>query len=381
MTIPFSRVRAWMFETALPFWAANGIDKAHGGVLETLDFAGQPSGVAFKRLRVASRQVYSFAHAAELGWAPGKDLAHQIFADMARQAWLGPEQGWARRLTREGAVLDASPDLYDLAFALFACAWALKATAAPKAHALGHATLDFIEAKMAHPTGLGFHHALPATGPRLQNPHMHLCEAGLAAYAATGETRFADLARKMAGLCLSHFNNADSGALYEYFDADWRPVQGDEGRLVEPGHQLEWAWILAQCQTQLGLDVGDRPEMLVASAERFGVDMASGATFNAVRDDGTVIDGGSRTWPNTERLKGLLAIFERGGPLSPGIAQTTELLLNRYLAVAPAGTWMDTFDADGRPAAKDVPASTLYHVFLAFAELLRLEPKLKATRA
>jgi mannose/cellobiose epimerase-like protein (N-acyl-D-glucosamine 2-epimerase family) len=48
------------------------------------------------------------------------------------------------------------------------------------------------------------------------------------------------------------------------------------------------------------------------------------------------------------------------------------LLLERYLAHTPHGTWMDAFDADGRPVATTIPASTLYHLFLAFAEVLRV---------
>ena len=41
------------------------------------------------------------------------------------------------------------------------------------------------------------------------------------------------------------------------------------------------------------------------------------------------------------------------------------------LALKPDGTWIDAFDGEGRPVVKSVPASTLYHVFLAFAEVLR----------
>ena len=36
------------------------------------------------------------------------------------------------------------------------------------------------------------------------------------------------------------------GFLREFFDADWRPAAGEDGRLVEPGHQFEWAWLLAR---------------------------------------------------------------------------------------------------------------------------------------
>ena len=51
---------------------------------------------------------------------------------------------------------------------------------------------------------------------------------------------------------------------------------------------------------------------------------------------------------------------------------TLKLLFERYLGREPAGTWMDAFDESGMPLNKTVPASTLYHVFLAFAEVLRI---------
>jgi mannose/cellobiose epimerase-like protein (N-acyl-D-glucosamine 2-epimerase family) len=55
-----------------------------------------------------------------------------------------------------------------------------------------------------------------------------------------------------------------------------------------------------------------------------------------------------------------------------------QLLLNRYLAVEPMGGWLDAFDKSGQPTAKAMPTSTLYHLFLAFAEVLRVADRLKA---
>jgi mannose/cellobiose epimerase-like protein (N-acyl-D-glucosamine 2-epimerase family) len=46
--------------------------------------------------------------------------------------------------------------------------------------------------------------------------------------------------------------------------------------------------------------------------------------------------------------------------------------VNRYLAHEPRGTWIDAFDAEGKSVVSTIPASTLYHVFLAFAEVLRV---------
>jgi len=53
-------------------------------------------------------------------------------------------------------------------------------------------------------------------------------------------------------------------------------------------------------------------------------------------------------------------------------------LLNRYLAVEPLGGWLDAFNQAGQPTAKAMPTSTFYHLFLAFAEVLRVADRLKA---
>jgi mannose/cellobiose epimerase-like protein (N-acyl-D-glucosamine 2-epimerase family) len=41
------------------------------------------------------------------------------------------------------------------------------------------------------------------------------------------------------------------------------------------------------------------------------------------------------------------------------------------------GLWIDAFDASGQPVATAIPTSTFYHLFLAFAEILRIAPRLK----
>jgi mannose/cellobiose epimerase-like protein (N-acyl-D-glucosamine 2-epimerase family) len=80
-----------------------------------------------------------------------------------------------------------------------------------------------------------------------------------------------------------------------------------------------------------------------------------------------------RCWPQTEGLKAVLSFAERGeGWAVKEAALFANGLLGRYLATNPRGLWQDQFDAAGQGLTKQVPASTLYHVFLAFAELLRV---------
>ena len=362
-----------MFERALPFWARNGIDSANGGYVEQLTLDGRDAGVAFKRTRVTARQIYTFSHAHILGWNGGGDLAATGVDFMINRAWQGPDKGFARTISRKGEVIDPTPDLYDHAFALFAFAWRHRAHRDMQSRDWMHRTLDFIETHMDHHSGAGFWHEMPPTGWRLQNPHMHLTEACLASLEASGEARFAEASGRLVKLFQTRLLDRSTGMLPEYFTDDWRRVPGEEGRLVEPGHMMEWAWILNQARKLIGSDTADDIRGLAGLAERIGVDPASGITYNAVRNDGTPLDKGSRTWPNTERIKAAVALYELDG-VDPArvIDEAGGLLLSRYLTRDPMGTWMDAFDANGHDAARVVPASTLYHIFLAFAEVLRI---------
>lgn len=375
MSLPFDEVRRWLFSEALPLWADAGLDRVHGGFHETLDFRGAPGGSAFKRVRVVARQIYVYSHASLMGFGDGARVADHGMRFLTECAWQG-DGGWARSLTPEGAVRDPTPDLYDQAFVLFALAWRYKACGDEGARDFALRTLDVIERRFRHPLGEGFLNAIPPEGPRQQNPHMHLLEAALAAHEAFSDERFATLAEELTALFTRRLFDQETGTLAEFFDEDWSRAAGEAGRRVEPGHHFEWAWILNERQRLLGGDMPPYIEALVAFAERYGIS-AAGFAVDAVRDDGSVVEGGSRTWPNTERIKGHLALFERIGrdPSAP-VARATRLLLDRYFDVPVRGGWMDRFDASGAGIAKDMPTSTFYHVFLAFAELLRLEPRL-----
>lgn len=373
----FDRMRRWLFEAALPKWAAIGFDPTHGGAIEALDPSGRaPAPEAFMRTRVTARQIYVFSHAAMLGWPHGDALAAQATAFLAQRR--SPDGGWPRRLTPAGTPLDPTPDLYDIAFVLFALGWRVRASGDETARRLAAETVGYVTQRMRHPNGRGFLHAVPAAGPRVQNPHMHLLEAALVCFEATGEPIYAELADELTELFETCFYDPATGTLGEHFDEDWRRQPGDLGRQVEPGHMFEWAWILAQRQRLLGGDHTASIRALVAHAEAIGVDRDTGLVFNVVRDDGQPIDRGSRTWPNTERMKGWLALFElTGADPMRAVRQSGTVLFDRYLSAPVIGAWRDRIDADGRLLEGPVPASTFYHVFLAFAEALRLQPALE----
>lgn len=371
-SIPFAEIRSWIFESALPLWMKIGIDERSGHFVEKTDFDGKPMLDGARRMRVAGRQTYVFSHALTLGYGAAAD-ASLFGANALDRLYLGPERGWPRTYDATGAPLDCTPDLYDLAFVLFGYAWRHRATGDAASQLGAHRALDFIDARLRAP--VGYWHASPVVGSRLQNPHMHLLEACLAAHEATGAPRFVNTARDIVALFRSAF--FDGQTLAEYFDSDWKREPGERGRCIEPGHHYEWTWILTQYARATGEDTLREATLLTDFAERHGFNAVSGRVSMSVRDDGEAIDASSRTWPNTERIKAHLALFEAGGadPREP-VAHSTRVLLDQYLATDRRGLWVDHFDANGRAIADSVPASTLYHIFLAFAEVLRLEPKL-----
>jgi len=381
MTIAFDRVQDWMFNIALPFWASVGFDGDDKGFVEHLTLAGVPADVSFKRTRVQARQIYVYSHAHLLGWeGPALERARAGYEFMTRSGWL-PEGGWAARLGRDGGIVDPTLDFYDQSFMLFALAWYRRASGDTGVDAWIDRSLTALE-RLAKTGGRGYHALLPPPAEAVQNPHMHLLEALLELFKTTGEERFASAARDVAELFTTTFYDAASQTLAEYYDQDWRRAPGVRGRIVEPGHHFEWAWLLHHCQRLTGLDVRDAALGLFAFAETHGVDPATGLTFDEVLDDGSVHQGDHRAWPQTEALKAHLAMAEfENKPDLKRIAQITDNILDRYLSVTPAGAWVDHLTADGRPRVDKVPTSTLYHVFLAFAELLRLRERLEGKDA
>jgi len=367
------RFATWMRDEALPLWSRAGLCP-DGGVVERMSLAGAPERPGFKRVRVHARQLYVFAHAHCLG-IPGMIEAAGAAAQFLIDHGRGDDGGWVVAMGERGGVVDGEQDLYDQAFVILALAWWGKASGDARAIALARETLAMIEARFARDDGRGFLARLPDRGTAHQNPHMHLFEAVLALHAiAPDEASEAACARLRR-----HFDDclfdAATGTLGEHFTMDWQPAEGAAGQLVEPGHHYEWAWLLAMAERQ-GFGVAESAATrLFTFAEAHGLvadDAGRILIYDGVDRGGAVVDAAHRSWPQTERLKALAVRGEQSGaPDYAGIAGALEALWHYYLAPAPAGCWIDHIDAARMPKASAVPASTLYHLFLAHAELVR----------
>ncbi len=383
MTVTDERIRTWLRESALPLWSSTGLDDRNGGFFDDLTLAGEAIENAPKRLRVQARQVYVFSHAHLLGWAPAAgqasplDAATNGFDFMTAHYWRDEPGGFVYAVDRTGAVTDPRVGLYEQAFALFACAWYLRASGDARAKIWAERILSFIDADLADSTSGGYFDNLSRDLPRRQNPHMHLLEALLALHQATGDEGALARARDLVALFRQRFLDPATGTLGEFFDASWSPVGGTAGQIVEPGHHYEWTWLLYHYGAVSGEDCGREADALYRFAEQHGVDREPGATEGLVYDSvlrrGVDLDDYKRLWGQTEAIKAQTARIEFAG--DPAAPARLENLLDRLFdchLLDETGLWREHLKRDGTPLRDTVPATSLYHLFLALTEVLRV---------
>ncbi|WBT06419.1 AGE family epimerase/isomerase [Brevundimonas vesicularis] len=347
-----TRVSNWLFDHALPLWAERGVD-AQGRFFEQLDFHGRPVTGLRRRTRVQARQVYVFCEAAALGWEQGRAVARagldQLISSGRRDDGL-----WVAATDDDLVAVDDAPDLYDLAFVLFALAAAHRVLDDARARPLALETLAAIDRLMASPHG-GWEEALPPRLPRRQNPHMHMLEAMLAWQAIAPDPAFEAAARASLDLCKHRF--LIDGAIREYFTEDWS-ADPATGHVIEPGHLEEWAWLLQQAGG--GSDLA--AALHLRAAEQGYRD---GFATREIGPTGEVLDGGRRLWAQTEAIRTGLSFGDAG------VSRLIAAVFDTHLATAVSGLWVDSYDAQGRSHDTAAPASSLYHLMSAFSELLR----------
>jgi mannose/cellobiose epimerase-like protein (N-acyl-D-glucosamine 2-epimerase family) len=271
----------------------------------------------------------------------------------------------------DGRAVDNSRDLYNTAFAIFGLAHAGRALKDAAHIAEAEKLVSWLEQTWRVPQG-GFQEGDVAPAPpRRQNPHMHLFEAFLALHAATNNPAHLARAGAIANLFGSKLYDSASGTLPEYFGVTWQPLDGDKGRIREPGHHFEWTWLLEQHRLTGGEDMSAAADRLLAFGEQHGVDAATGLIFDELDVDSAPLTRISRLWPHTERIKGNLAVWRRTND-SHALARALAAydVLSTYLDTPVAGLWRDRREVGGDFVDEPAPASSFYHIILALKELI-----------
>lgn len=345
-----AELKAWLFDHALPLWWDVGVDRVHGGFAERIDLAGR-AVAGPRRVRVAARQTWVFATAGELGWSgPWREaVTHGV---RALETYARPDGLYGILADAEGRLIDDSPAPYEQAFALLALSAAQQALGGDfEAHAV-RLRKTLLATGIVRPDG-----GVLERDSLQANPMMHLFEALQAWTRISDDPAWAALASAIATSALTRMiDPATGGALCEQYAPDWAPRPDAD---VEPGHQLEWGWLLLAHGAG-----GDAARRLIEIGETRGVER--GVAIFSLDRDLSPRDRSARLWAQTERLHAH-AVAGRWDDIPPAVEG-----LRQFLGVPVPGTWRDRLLPDGSFVEEAAPASSLYHIVSAAAALDRV---------
>lgn len=361
-----NRLAFWLRTAALPIWATLGLSQ-DGAFVEQLKLDGRFAASPV-RARVSPRQAYVYCQAGTLNWpGPWRQIVKQGLKRYEQTHRL--ENGLYRATVDEsGHPLDDVAVLYDQAFVLLALSSAQTSGLTEAAREQATRLRDRLDV-FALPEG-GWHSG--CARPYQANALMHLLEAALAWEAVDPDPAWRSVSNEVVELALTRFIDREGGFLREFFTETWTPIEGDDGHLVEPGHQFEWAWLLTVWGSMRGareaLDVSRR----LYAAGRRGIDDRRNVALNALNDDFSTRDETARLWPQCEWLKAALLLAERaeGATRAAFVSDATRALKALQSYLTPAGLWRDKMLSDGSFVDEPAPASSFYHIMSAYDQLV-----------
>jgi mannose/cellobiose epimerase-like protein (N-acyl-D-glucosamine 2-epimerase family) len=308
--------RRWLRSEAdrlFRFYEAASLD-TQGGFF-TLDDSGAPMpAVTEKPLHQTARM----AHCAAIGVLLGRPGAYDLLDHAMAALWMrhrDPVHGGYLWSFDADGPRDRQKLAYGHAFVLLA---------ASSAKCAGHPQADRLLADIAEVLRARFWEArygasaeefgedwAPFSDYRGQNANMHLTEALMAAFEATGEADFLARAESIADLILNRRARAAGWRVPEHYRSDWTVDLDYRGSDMfrpfgyTPGHALEWTRLALQLSALGGRRLSWLPEAaagLFAQAVAQGWDAERGGLYYTLNYDGSPRVRDRLWWPICEGI-------------------------------------------------------------------------------
>jgi len=364
------RLQHWIQDAALPLWTSRGINPQNHANYERLLPDGLVDFTASTRVRVQSRQIFFYAAAYERGWCPqGKDIALNMMQFILAEAkHPSAKAGFSHLFDPNWKLVEHKQDLYDHAFHLLALGWSYRISKNADYLLEAKKVIAHLDEQFGAVNG-GWTEGDYDYACRRQNPHMHLFEAFMALYEASGDGAFLARASEMFGLFQAHFFDENQQVLFEFFQDDWQLLEGKKGQQVEPGHMMEWVWLVDWYSRLTGRPVTKYADALYNNGMAKGIS-TSGLVYDAITPNGEIMDGNKRCWGITELIKASLVQIRYGHRDAETVAcEAVDDLFKYYLCASTPGSYVDQRGINDEIVVDTAPASSLYHIIVAAMEL------------
>lgn len=325
-----SRDHRWLRQHAiglLNFYYPDCIDHRYGGYISQLsDHDGHIYDGRSKLLVATARFVYNFSVGDRLD---GPDWCHSaathgvdFLLDVHRQ-----DDGGYPWLLEGREVADGKRTAYGHAFVLFALSTAANADV-PRAAGHIDETVALIDEHFWEPEHGLCRGELDADwnsteSYRGQNANMHMCEAFIAAYEATGDDAHLERAYTIAEILALDLADAGDGLLWEHYTEDWKhdwtynedqPTHLFRPYGYQPGHLVEWAKLLCHLAEYRDEDwLVDRAKHFFDAATDHGWDDEHGGFVYNFDRDGDVIADEKYYWKHAEAFAAAARLADRTG--------------------------------------------------------------------
>ncbi|MCQ8877590.1 AGE family epimerase/isomerase [Pseudoalteromonas shioyasakiensis] len=365
----------WLKQVAIPYWSTSCIDDK-GASFEKILSDGRPDYESNRRVRVQTRQMFVFSAAQKMGWITnGFPLVAKLDQYIIKHAINPNTNQHVHLLNHEHQIINAHQDLYDVAFLLLAYGWRYHVFNDLNALNSANELLNQIDNQLKEHPG-GWREGDYQSEYRRQNPHMHLFEAFLTLYKFTNNAKWLAKAGEIFCLFETCFVDHKQGVLFEYFSNDWKRLTGEKGNIIEPGHMMEWVWLLRQYQKYTQAPVDKICDTFYHNALKFGLDPRNELLLDEINIETNTSSGTKRCWPMTEWLKASLAQAEYTRCTDYNYLKDADFaakgLLTHFIRSKEQGGYIDQLDIDNHIINHSAPASTLYHLVMAGVEIAPL---------
>jgi sulfoquinovose isomerase len=351
-----------------------------GGFFE-LDDEGNPLDAdnAVRQIHVTTRMV----HCAVLGSLIGRPGSDEIVDHGMRYIWekhRDTRYGGYVWSVDDNGVANGSKQAYGHAFVLLA---------ASSAKLVGHPLADQMIAVVTSIINTRFwdeqsgsvkdeynqnwSQLLPYRG---QNANMHMTEALMAAFEATGNRDYLVKAERIAELIIARNAVPLGHRVAEHFDQHWVLDKNYEGNEMfrpsgtTPGHWLEWSRLLYQLwvlgEKRLSWMTGAARELFVQSIE-LGWDKVHGGFFYTLDWDNKPIMREKLWWPTSEAIgaAAYISAFDSGDYFQAWYRRLWDYAENHVIDHKRGG-WLSELTEDLKPTSRlFVGKPDIYHALQA----------------